>query len=208
MLQKRTVERDTWVLLERFCADPLFEEFALGGGTNLALRYGHRRSIDLDFFSSASFDAVRVQAHIFDQFQGATLLFARQQTLVFSIAGVKVDFVCYPFHWQQPFEHFGAVRLIALPDLIPMKLQAIGNRRTKKDYFDIYELLKHFSLRQLFEIFTQKFPQIDFAYIVHSLTDSDEADADVDPDLYSGQSWPGVKETLINAVKSFSFDSI
>ena len=32
---------------------PSVSEFALGGGTNLALRYQHRISIDIDFISSA-----------------------------------------------------------------------------------------------------------------------------------------------------------
>ena len=33
------------------------QEFYLAGGTALALRHGHRRSIDFDFFSPTTFDA-------------------------------------------------------------------------------------------------------------------------------------------------------
>ncbi|MBF8287739.1 MAG: hypothetical protein HW381_847 [Candidatus Rokubacteria bacterium] len=37
---------------------PAVHEFYLAGGTALALRHGHRRSIDFDFFRATSFDAV------------------------------------------------------------------------------------------------------------------------------------------------------
>jgi hypothetical protein len=36
--------------------------FSLGGGTSLALRFGHRRSIDLDLFSREPFDSQALQS--------------------------------------------------------------------------------------------------------------------------------------------------
>ena len=34
-------------------ADKLFAPFRLVGGTNLSLRYGHRKSVDIDLFTDA-----------------------------------------------------------------------------------------------------------------------------------------------------------
>jgi hypothetical protein len=47
MLQQNAVEPATLELLKGICALPQFKDFALGGGTNLALRFGHRLSVDV-----------------------------------------------------------------------------------------------------------------------------------------------------------------
>jgi len=52
MLHKNAVEPATLELLEQICLQPQFAAFALGGGTNIALRKGHRLSVDLDFLQT------------------------------------------------------------------------------------------------------------------------------------------------------------
>lgn len=46
MLQQNAVEPATLELLKQICALPQFANFALGGGTNIALRLGHRVSVE------------------------------------------------------------------------------------------------------------------------------------------------------------------
>ena len=55
MLQTKTVTRETLELLENLMQLPEIEQFVLVGGTNLALRFGHRLSIDLDLFTDLKF---------------------------------------------------------------------------------------------------------------------------------------------------------
>jgi len=45
-------------------AIPALDDFNLVGGTALALKYGHRRSLDLDLFSSQDFDNEAIAAII------------------------------------------------------------------------------------------------------------------------------------------------
>lgn len=56
MLHKNAVEPTTLEILNQICLHPEFTAFALGGGTNIALRKGHRLSVDLDFFTSKPFN--------------------------------------------------------------------------------------------------------------------------------------------------------
>lgn len=42
--------------------------FTLGGGTSLALRFGHRKSVDLDLFTRSSFDSRQLQQGVTRQF--------------------------------------------------------------------------------------------------------------------------------------------
>ena len=45
-------------ILATLIAEPLFSPFRLVGGTNLSLRLGHRRSIDIDLFTDAQYDSL------------------------------------------------------------------------------------------------------------------------------------------------------
>ena len=49
MLRFDTIPEPVKTLPLHLAAVPLMREFALGGGTSLALRFGHRLSVDLDF---------------------------------------------------------------------------------------------------------------------------------------------------------------
>lgn len=130
------------------------------------------------------------------------LLFEKNQTMMFTINEVKVDFVLYPFSWLKPFEVMDEIQLIDAYDLIPMKLQAVSNRNAKKDYWDIAALFQQSNLEEMLKIFQKKFPNIDTGHIIHSLTDFEKADADLDPIVISKITWAEIKERLIKKVKS------
>jgi len=121
MLQKNAVEPITLELLKEICALTPLTNFGLGGGTNLALRMGHRFSYDLDFFANSDFQNAWVFQTITAKFPDAILLFEQNQTMMFSINDIKIDFILYPFKWHQPFEWIEKSRLISVTDIIPMK---------------------------------------------------------------------------------------
>ena len=128
--------------------------------------------------------------------------------MFFFIDDIKVDFVLYPFPWLHPVEFTEDCRLLTMEDIIPLKLQATGNRQSKKDFWDIVFLLEHFSLKEMLEIFHQKFPQVDPGYIVHHLTGFDEADKQFDPDILIPRTWAEIKSTLIAQVTAFTKSSL
>ena len=56
MLQTQTVVPDLLELLKRLMNEKLFSAFNLVGGTALALKIGHRNSIDFDLFGNSEID--------------------------------------------------------------------------------------------------------------------------------------------------------
>jgi hypothetical protein len=204
MLQQNAVPPATLDLLKNISALSQLQSFGLGGGTNLALRMGHRLSVDLDFFTNHPFETAELFPLITKQFPAAELLFEKNQTIMFSINDVKVDFVLYPFPWLLPFEQFEGIRLIGVEDIIPMKLQAISNRNSKKDIWDIAALLNQYTLAKMFEIFKSKFPMIDKGFIIHSLTDFEKADTELDPDLLDNITWDEIKGKITAEVQSYT----
>ena len=204
MLQKNAVEPDTLELLEKIGTLNPMVNFALGGGTNLAIRMRHRLSVDLDFFTNEEFNNAVIFQTIIREFPDAELLFEQNQTMMFNINGIKVDFILYPFKWLQPFELIQESRLISVTDMIPMKLQALSNRFAKKDFWDIAFLLKDFSLSKMMEIFMAKFPQVDPGFIIHSLTTFDDAESEPDPVCILPKTWPEIKVQLEAAVIDYT----
>ncbi|MEP6948377.1 MAG: nucleotidyl transferase AbiEii/AbiGii toxin family protein [Ginsengibacter sp.] len=204
MLQKTAIEPGTLELLRKICILNPLNGFALGGGTNLALRMGHRLSVDLDFFTNLEFSNALVFQSIIREFPDAKLLFEQNQTMMFSINGIKVDFILYPFKWNQSFDLTEKLRLISVIDIIPMKLQALSNRFSKKDFWDIAFLLNDFPLVKMVEIFMAKFPQVDQGFIIHSLTAFDEAEREPNPVCILPKTWMEIKLQLEKAVIDYT----
>jgi hypothetical protein len=93
MLQQNAVPPATLELLKRISAFKELESFGLGGGTSIALRLGHRLSVDLDFFTCTEFETSQLFQLITKEFSSAELLFEKNQTMLFTIDDVKTDFV-------------------------------------------------------------------------------------------------------------------
>ena len=125
--------------------------FILYGGTAIALRLGHRTSVDFDFFSSHPLDQHALTAAL-PFARTATALQATPDTLTLlaSDAGaphgqVKVSFFAVQGLGRvgQPEPTDDGVLLVASPlDLLASKLKTILQRAEAKDYRDIAALLR------------------------------------------------------------------
>ncbi len=203
MLQTQTVEPFTLGLLKSLQEKPYLEEFVLVGGTALALQIGHRRSVDLDFFTLAEYSA----EHLFETLQRDFTIqepFVKDRsTLIAEIEGVKVDFIRFRYHFRLPYLNAGGVRLLQIEDIAPMKLDAIAGRGRKRDFFDLYFLLKKYDLPQMMDLYQQMYHHNTVFHVWKSLTYFDDAESDADPYVFDPTvTWPLVKTTLENAVRA------
>lgn len=117
--------------------------FVLYGGTALALRLEHRRSLDFDFFSSAHFEPDALRASI-PFLARATLLASSPDTLAVAVGGVKVSFFgglrLRVVHLPDTAPN--GVRVASIDDLAGTKIKALLDRIEAKDYLDIAALLR------------------------------------------------------------------
>ncbi len=81
-----------------------------------------------------------------------------------------------------------------------MKLNAIANRGSKKDFYDMAELLQHYPLSAMLGFFSRKYPNTDPFAVVRSLSFFEEAEQEPDPILMLGQTWETVKRIITGAV--------
>ncbi len=95
------------------------------------------------------------------------------------------------------------LRLASVEDIIPMKLLAIANRGTKKDFYDLYFLLQTFSLEQMLNLFSIKFKTVNSFHLIKSLVFFEDAELDPEPVLIKKVSWDKVKSHISKAVETY-----
>jgi Nucleotidyl transferase AbiEii toxin, Type IV TA system len=201
MLQTRTVEPGTLELLKRLMLRPVLEPFLLVDGTALALQLGHRKSIDLDLFTPISFNGSNLLEILSSAFEIGIEL-EEPNMLITNIEGIKVDFVKMSYPILYPTLLVKGVRMLDLRDIAPMKLKAVAQRGSKKDFFDIYFLLDLMPLESMLSLFQQKFKMHEVFHIVKSLAYFEDAEQFADPIVFDASvTWKKVKVTIGDAVK-------
>jgi hypothetical protein len=189
---------------------PLMQEhgFYLGGGTALAIYFGHRLSVDLDWFIPNRMDDALILA---EALRGAGLAFITTRTgpgtLHGTILGVRVSFLEYHYPLLQPLTHWKEMSctLASLDDLACMKLSAIAQRGQRKDFCDIYVLgTKHRPLQDLLGLYQHKFKVRDIGPVLYGLSYFDDADHEPKPRMLMDVQWRTIKKTIQDWVKELS----
>lgn len=196
-------------VLSVLTAIPDLADYQLVGGTNLAIRLQHRKSVDLDLFCHKKFDRYDSEclARILkERFGEALRLTDISQVGVFTlIEGVKVDFVKNPYPFIDKSETIQGFRLAGLKDISAMKLSAVSGRGTKKDFYDLYELLHTFSLEEMLKYFRQKTQVEGTQHVLRALTYFSDAEETRNPHnevvSIKNTSWDAVKEKMENCVR-------
>jgi hypothetical protein len=170
-VQKRVLRRLGPIITQR--------EFHLVGGTALAIYLGHRHSVDLDWFTGEPMDD---SLRLAQDLRGRGISFVTGQisggTLHGSVSSVRVSFLEYRYPLLQApiaWPEFGCL-LASLDDLACMKLSAVAQRGSKKDFIDIYALgQKHCPLREMLRLYQQKYTIDDTGHVLYGLAYFDQA---------------------------------
>lgn len=204
MLQTRTVEPRTLELLKDLMCQDFLKQFSLVGGTALALQLGHRKSIDLDFFTTEDYKPMVIINFLQKKYN--LKIFQQTETmLISSVEGIKVDFVKMAYPILFPVTVVEGVRMLDIKDIAPMKLKAIVQRGGKKDFYDMYFLFQQFKLQEILDLFKQKFQIYDLFHVVKSLTYFEDAENDANPILFDESlTWQMVKENMINTINQIN----
>lgn len=203
MLSLQTVDPDTLELLKRFFANPELKDVRLVGGTALALQYGHRKSVDLDFFGVLPEDK-ELLIDIARTLGDIQVINQTRMILQLIVNQVKVDFVDYSrYLWiDEPINGDGFV-LASDCDIAAMKVNAIIGRGTRKDFIDLYVLLQHYSLKEIMNFYRQKYPEFSEYRALLSMTYFEDAEMQDMPQMFIDTSWEDMKKNIVEAVKAY-----
>jgi hypothetical protein len=174
--------------------------FYLAGETALTVYLGYRQSLDLDWFTQQSF----TNPLEFAQFlREAGVLFSTEQVSPGSlhglIEGVRVSFLEFQYPLLSPLVRWVdlGVPLASLEDIACMKLAAIAQRGSKKDFYDVFFLCRTtFSLEEMLGFYQRKFSIQDIGTVLFGLVYFDDADKEPDPLLLQDVNWEQVKRSF------------
>lgn len=185
---------------------PNIKNFYLSGGTGLALQLGHRESEDLDFFSQEKFDVQNLQQQLQTLGKLANVE-TPENTLNLFLENIKLQFLYYPYSLLEKSVAWNGILISSIVDIGCTKLVTVSSRGSKKDFIDIYFILKLFSLKELFQKLDQKYQNINYnqTHILKSLTYFENAEIQPMPRMHKNISWEEVKKAIIESVKNYSF---
>jgi len=181
-------------LIERIAADPApeWKGWTLAGGTGLALQLGHRDSEDLDFFRTMG-DVNFQRLHgLLRPYGPLETLQEGADTLTVLLSGIKLSFfrVFDPFLFDStPCRWFAVAdrRDIAL-----MKLAAVSGRGGRRDFVDLYTILREPpGLQEYFDLLPKKYGagRANAYHVLKSLTFFEDAEKEPMPRMRIPFDW-------------------
>jgi hypothetical protein len=193
-------------LLIEIGQQPFSHRFYLAGGTALALRLGHRVSVDLDFFSQTD--------ELLDDSRAEIVVTLRERrvvdvledvvgNLLLEIEGHHVGFFGYGYALLEPADEIAGVRVASLADVGLMKLDAIADRGARKDFYDAYFISQRIPLDRLLDHSSTKYPHTrGFGVMVlEGMVDFDRADQDAPVETVPPVAWETVKEFFVQELR-------
>ena len=197
------MSKDRHALLTRIAGRGFLEDFYLAGGTALALHFGHRWSEDLDFFTKYKFDSFGLISKLskIDKF---TVTGQETDTVHGLMGNVKLSFLYYPYSLLEDFHVYNKIKIASIKDIALMKLIALVQRGTKKDFIDLYFIEKEvIKIEELINLFPEKFKISSYQPILiyKSLGYFEDADREVTPKMFKEISWEEIKSYFLRRQK-------
>jgi hypothetical protein len=179
-----------------------FGSLRLVGGTALALQIGHRNSVDIDLFGKHDIDKQSLTEAL-NKFDENKRLGGSQSINIYLVNGIKVDIVNYPYPWLKPPLVWEGIRMAAIEDIAAMKIAAITQRGSKKDFIDLYFLLQQFSMSELMALYIEKIGDGNEWLALRSISYFDDADKQPTPAMFKPYSWDSIKFRIAQEVKAY-----
>ena len=201
----RTLSDNTAAALALLGTSHLCDGAYLAGGTALALHLGHRISIDLDFFNPLNFDSHEIVTKLksLGEYESDQ---QTEKTINGVFNSVKFSYFYYSYKLVAETVDFDGIAIANLEDIAAMKLVAITDRGTKKDYVDLYFLSQQYSFEKMFEFYDKKYHLIDSnrMIILKSMGYFIDADESEMPVMIKNIEWETVKRFFISEVRRLS----
>lgn len=195
----KTLLPDTVRAIELVSKIPIVKNAYLAGGTALTLRLGHRISVDLDFFTQKELDEKVLLADL-EQLPDFKKDGLAWRTVWGKVSKTKFSLFYYKYPLIEETDSFMGINILNLKDIAAMKIAAVGDRGTKRDFVDLFFLNKTFTLDQMLDFYDQKFSDLDekLYHLIRSLDYFIDAENDPMPNMLIDVNWDEIKKFFHN----------
>lgn len=196
---------------------PEFEQFRLVGGTALSLQLGHRKSVDIDLFTDASYNTIdfsQIEKFLAENVKYIDAGFGLPNEIPVGIGksfligenkdnAIKLD-IFYTDPFINPPIIKDGIRLATIDEITAMKVDVISRTPRKKDFWDIHELLKTHTIPQMLALHKQRYPYShNENEILAHFVNFTEADEDFDPICLLGKYWELIKLDIVEKTEEY-----
>ena len=182
--------------------------FYLAGGTGLAIILAHRKSYDFDFFSKDQFSTEKLLEIIVKSFEEDEVILSeiKEDTLIVFINNIQVSFFQYNYPLLKNIIKKDGLCIASLEDILAMKVIAIIQRGTKKDFIDLWIIIKEkkYSLQDTFIFCKTKYGKaFSESIALKALTYFKDAEEETPDEEESNFSWESIKKYLIENCRKY-----
>ncbi|MEW6110298.1 MAG: nucleotidyl transferase AbiEii/AbiGii toxin family protein [Nitrospirota bacterium] len=209
-MHKECFPENGWKALRKM--KNIFKKYdaVLAGGTALALHLGHRISIYLDFFTGKVFNPEDIISALRKTGLHFRIISEGEGYLIFEADGIKVSIFKYDYPFLERTAGYEGVPVAGIADIASMKVIAISQRGTKRDFIDLYFVLQKMPFHIIADHMIKRFgkERINPIHIGKSLVYFSDAESNPEPDYIKGSeiNWDKVKKFFRNHVRQFVFD--
>lgn len=197
--------------LKSLMGSAVFNPFRLVGGTALSLLMGHRQSVDIDLFTDSEYGEINFET--IDKYLRAN--FSYVDTIDSKIVGfgksyfigeskdqaIKLD-LFYTDSFIREILKLDGIRLADADDIVAMKIDVVSRGARKKDFWDLHELLEHYSIDQMLKLHEERYPYgHSEKEILANFLNFEQADIDFDPICLKGKYWEVIKLDILEALE-------
>ncbi|MFV0269373.1 MAG: nucleotidyl transferase AbiEii/AbiGii toxin family protein [Draconibacterium sp.] len=212
-LKYNTVKPQLQNILSWLMTEEIFDPFRLVGGTALSLQLGHRKSVDIDLFTDATYGAINfdiIDRHLKNNFEYVDSLdvpVAMGKSYFIGNSAedsIKLD-LFYTDPFIQPAIKIDNIRLATLDEITAMKVDVVSRGVRKKDFWDLHELLDSYSISQMIQLHEERYPYAhDPQEILKNFINFEMADNDFEPICLKGKYWELIKLDIVEAIEKLS----
>ena len=201
------INKNRYDILEKIINKISIKKYYLAGGTALALQTGIRESFDFDFFIQTEFDENLLIQEL-EEIGELEVTVCRKGTVHAILNGVQVTFLHFENNLVEDkvtTEDIRGLYLASIKDIAIMKLIAISQRGTKKDFFDLYYICNNcnITIKDILDILEKKYDKnkINYLHIIQSLAYFEDAEDENLPKVFIKYDWDTIKKYYINEQK-------
>lgn len=181
----------------------------LADGTAVALQIGHRYSYDFDFFTPKEFNEGILIQRIIKCLPGFSLGRKSWGTILGYLGETRFSLFFYNYPLLFKTHQIFGVDIADIKDIVPMKIAAIADRGTKRDFIDLYFVFaetKILTLKEALNLYDKKFKVLkqNKIHILKSLVYLEDADKDKLPQMIRPVKWSSVKKFFISEQKKIT----
>ena len=197
------IDKNRYNILKKVIEKISLENYYLAGGTALALQTGIIESFDFDFFIQTEFDENLLIQEL-EEIGNLEVTVCRKGTVHAILNGVQLTFLYFKNNLvadKIEVEDVKGLYLASIKDIAIMKLIAISQRGTKKDFFDLYYICNNFNITitDILKMLKEKYDEnkVNYAHIIQSLSYFEDAEDENLPKVFIDYNWEKIKEYYI-----------